>query len=130
MTAATAKPRVVHSEIVSNLDEATLTRVLRATTKAGLAIRNIEIESGVLNIWAAEKPTGDFLSITQACALGNFGRSKAYQLIADGTLRVRKSGGKTLVEKASVDEFLAKLPEGVSNGTHVKAKPARRRRRK
>lgn len=43
-------------------------------------------------------------------ALYGFQKTKAYELLRDGRIRAKKLGAKTLVEFASVDEYLATLP--------------------
>ncbi len=46
----------------------------------------------------------------QLRTVANLGRTKVYELIAEGKLRAVKAGSKTLVDAASVRRFLASLP--------------------
>lgn len=44
------------------------------------------------------------------CRYGKFGRTKAYELIAQQRIRAYKMGGKTLIDLDSIDEYHASLP--------------------
>lgn len=44
------------------------------------------------------------------CRYGKFGKTKAYQLIAEGRIKAYKMGGKTMIDLDSVDQFHASLP--------------------
>jgi excisionase family DNA binding protein len=44
------------------------------------------------------------------CRYGKFGKTKAYELIAHGTIRAYKMGGKTMIDLDSVDEYHTSLP--------------------
>lgn len=44
------------------------------------------------------------------CRYGKFGKTKAYELIAQQRIRAYKMGGKTMIDLDSVDEFHASLP--------------------
>ncbi len=44
------------------------------------------------------------------CRYGKFGKTKAYELIAQHRIRAYKMGGKTMIDLDSVDEFHASLP--------------------
>lgn len=50
------------------------------------------------------------LSISEACAMAGIGRTKIYQAIADGNLKARKCGKRTLVLRDDLRDFLASLP--------------------
>lgn len=50
------------------------------------------------------------LSIPDACRTLGIGKSKIYELIADGALTARKIGKKTLVPAADLERFAAGLP--------------------
>jgi excisionase family DNA binding protein len=50
------------------------------------------------------------LSPTEAGLVGGFGRSKVFQLIADGSLPAKKIGKKTIVLRADLMAFLENLP--------------------
>ena len=67
------------------------------------------------------KPTKLGYSVAEACDAIPCGRTKLYQLIADGRLEARKLDGKTIITRASVvrlheelpDAGLARPPKGV-----------------
>src|SRR6201988_3056056 len=44
------------------------------------------------------------------CRYGKFGKTKAYELIANERIRAYKMGGKTMIDLDSVDEYHASLP--------------------
>lgn len=44
------------------------------------------------------------------CRYGKFGKTKAYELIAEQRIKAYKLGGKTMIDLDSVDEFHASLP--------------------
>jgi excisionase family DNA binding protein len=44
------------------------------------------------------------------CRYGKFGKTKAYELIAQQRIRAYKMGGKTMIDLDSVDEYHASLP--------------------
>jgi excisionase family DNA binding protein len=44
------------------------------------------------------------------CRYGKFGKTKAYELIAQERIRAYKMGGKTMIDVDSVDEYHASLP--------------------
>lgn len=48
--------------------------------------------------------------IKATCARFGFGKTTAYDLLRDKKIRAKKLGAKTLIEFASVDEYLASLP--------------------
>jgi len=50
------------------------------------------------------------MSIKQFCQTYGLSRSSAYELLAAGKLKALKAGGKTLILKASADEWLTNLP--------------------
>jgi excisionase family DNA binding protein len=49
-------------------------------------------------------------SIAEACAAAGIGRTKLYQAIADGSLKARKLGKRTLILRDDLYQFLAALP--------------------
>lgn len=51
-----------------------------------------------------------FGDVKVTCARYGFGKTRAYELLRDKKIRARKLGSKTLIEFASVDEYLATLP--------------------
>jgi excisionase family DNA binding protein len=44
------------------------------------------------------------------CRYGKFGKTKAYELIAQERIRAYKMGRKTMIDLDSVDEYHASLP--------------------
>ena len=50
------------------------------------------------------------LSIAEACSVAGIGRTTIYQAIADGKLKARKCGKRTLVLRDDLRDFLASLP--------------------
>src|SRR4051812_29561206 len=44
------------------------------------------------------------------CRYGKFGKTKAYELIAQQRIRAYKMGGKTMIDLDSVDEYHTSLP--------------------
>ncbi len=51
-----------------------------------------------------------FLTINEAMEVGKIGRTKLYALLADGSLRARKSGRRTLIEAESLSRWASSLP--------------------
>jgi excisionase family DNA binding protein len=51
------------------------------------------------------------------CRYGKFGKTKAYELIAQARIRAYKMGGKTLIDLDSIDEYHASLPRLESRAT-------------
>jgi excisionase family DNA binding protein len=56
------------------------------------------------------------LSISEACAFAGIGRTKIYQAIADGSLKARKCGKRTLILRNDLQGFLANLPTVQADG--------------
>ena len=50
------------------------------------------------------------LSVSEACRVAGIGRTKIYEAIADGRLKARKFGKRTLILRADLQAFLASLP--------------------
>lgn len=48
--------------------------------------------------------------VKATCARYGWGKTTTYELLRDKKIRARKLGTKTLIEFASVDEYLASLP--------------------
>ena len=48
--------------------------------------------------------------IPEAVKLTGLSRSKLYELLAQGEIRARKSGGITLIERAELERYVAGLP--------------------
>ena len=48
--------------------------------------------------------------VKSTCARYGWGKTTTYELLRDKKIRARKLGAKTLIEFASVDEYLASLP--------------------
>ncbi|RHZ95365.1 helix-turn-helix domain-containing protein [Cereibacter sphaeroides] len=53
--------------------------------------------------------TSVFLTVTEACGLLRIGRSKLYQLIGAGSIKVTKIGRKTLVKRCDLDGYIERL---------------------
>jgi Helix-turn-helix domain len=62
-------------------------------------------------------------SISELCAIGNFGRTSAYSAIKTGALRAVKLGRRTVVLDEDLRAFLKNLPE-VTPKHSAKSKPA------
>ena len=58
----------------------------------------------------------------EGCRYGKFGKTKAYELIAQERIRAYKMGGKTLIDLDSIDEYHAVLPRVESRGMVVSSK--------
>ena len=50
------------------------------------------------------------LSVAEACAIAGIGRTKFYEAIANGSLRARKFGKRTIVLRSDLQDFLSELP--------------------
>lgn len=50
------------------------------------------------------------LSLAQAVRMAGLGKTSLYQAIADGRLKCRKMGRRTLVETAELKRFIQSLP--------------------
>jgi excisionase family DNA binding protein len=50
------------------------------------------------------------VELKEGCRYGKFGKTKAYELIAQQRIRAYKMGGKTMIDLDSVDEYHASLP--------------------
>ena len=59
------------------------------------------------NLKTAQAAHGD---IKATCARYGWGKTTTYELLREKKIRARKLGSKTLIEFASVDEYLASLP--------------------
>lgn len=49
-------------------------------------------------------------TITQACDASGIGRTRLYELVAEGQLQARRCGGRTLIPAASLTAYIAGLP--------------------
>lgn len=54
------------------------------------------------------------------CRYGKFGKTKAYELIAQERIRAYKMGGKTMIDLDSVDEYHASLPRVETRANQVR----------
>ena len=50
-------------------------------------------------------------SVADACRVSTLGRTRIYQLISEGRLRVRKIGKRTLIPADSLHALISGLPE-------------------
>ena len=57
-----------------------------------------------------ETPSATHGGIKTTCARYDCGKTLIYELLRDKKIRAKKLGAKTLIEFASVDEYLASLP--------------------
>ena len=64
---------------------------------------------GRINKLVREGLQAEGLSPTEAGLVGGFGRSKVFQLIADGSLPAKKIGKKTIILRADLMAFLENL---------------------
>jgi hypothetical protein len=71
-----------------------------------------EIVKHVCELWLTiTTQNGRILSsFKDGCRYGKFGKTKAYELIAQEQIRANKMGGKTLIDLDSIDEYHASLP--------------------
>jgi excisionase family DNA binding protein len=51
-----------------------------------------------------------YASINKACDILGFGRSKLYELAGEGSIRIVKVGGRSLVDVEAALGWMAKLP--------------------
>jgi excisionase family DNA binding protein len=58
------------------------------------------------------------VSITESCRLLGVGRTKLYELIASGELRIRKIGRKSLISMSDLERWAERLPTIDTNGDH------------
>ncbi|HCE21987.1 MAG TPA: DNA-binding protein [Hyphomonas sp.] len=52
-------------------------------------------------------------SVSDVIEMIGIGRTKFYQLVADGEIKTRKIGNRTLVLAADLDAWLAALPSSI-----------------
>jgi excisionase family DNA binding protein len=50
------------------------------------------------------------LSVVEACRVAGIGRTKIYEAIADGSLKARKFGKRTIILRSDLQHFLSALP--------------------
>lgn len=50
------------------------------------------------------------VELKDGCRYGKFGKTQAYELIAQERIRASKMGGKTLIDLESIGEYHASLP--------------------
>ncbi len=55
--------------------------------------------------------TPKLLVLKDACTYGGFGKKKAYRLIRAGKIDAYKMEGRVVVDRATVDRYLASLPK-------------------
>jgi excisionase family DNA binding protein len=59
------------------------------------------------------------VAFKDGCRYGKFGKTKAYELIAQERIRAYKMGGKTLIDLDSVDEYHGSLPRVESRASQA-----------
>jgi excisionase family DNA binding protein len=100
--------------------QADLARTLRAMRAAGIPVGSIEIDSdrhrvtvsaggSSARVGGVGAGTSGYMNMRDACQYGNFGRTRAYQLIAEGVLKAKKLGKRTLISRSSIDKMLSSL---------------------
>jgi hypothetical protein len=72
------------------------------------------------NLDAATAGWGDLKALLRRYP-GVFKRTRAYQLRAEGKLRTKKLGGRTIWEFASADELIESLPSDQEDSTDAPA---------
>ena len=50
------------------------------------------------------------ITMKSACVRGGFGKTRAYELINDGTLKAYKMGHTTMIDPDTIDAYHASLP--------------------
>ena len=50
------------------------------------------------------------LSVIEASRVAGLGRTKVYEAIAEGQLKARKFGNRTIILRSDLQQFLAALP--------------------
>jgi excisionase family DNA binding protein len=84
--------------------------------KCQLAQRSLDpIFAGIIEALARTMADSDsgkrrLVEFKEGCRYGKFGKTKAYELIAQQRIRAYKMGGKTMIDLNSVDEYHASLP--------------------
>lgn len=53
---------------------------------------------------------GELLPVDDAARETKMSRRKLYRLLSNGTIRARKHGGRTFIERTEIARFLASLP--------------------
>lgn len=56
------------------------------------------------------------LTVAECCRITAIGRTKFYELVANGEIPVRKLGKKTLVSTADLKQWAARLPMSEAKG--------------
>ena len=73
-------------------------------------VRDIAGEQRGLHMNTSDEFQREGLSIFEACFIAGLGRTKIYSAIADGGLRARKYGKRTIILRDDLRQFLAALP--------------------
>ncbi len=69
-----------------------------------------------------------YVPVSVACKSRHIGRTKLYELMADGKVRAILFGGKRLIDLTSIDELYAKAPSFLEERRHVAARRKRGQR--
>ena len=82
------------------------------TRPAGLGLTTAEMIDALARIIVNNDDSKQrrLVEFKHGCRYGKFGKTKAYELIAQQRIRAYKMGGKTMIDLDSVDEFHASLP--------------------
>jgi excisionase family DNA binding protein len=62
-----------------------------------------------------------YTTISHACEILGFGRSKLYELAADGSIRIVKVGGRSLVDIEAALAWMKTLPEAKISPVRAKS---------
>ncbi|WP_291364359.1 hypothetical protein [Acetobacter sp. UBA5411] len=52
-----------------------------------------------------------FMNISNTCKIYGIGRTYCYKLLAEGHIKAKKLGGRTLVSTDSANNYFSKLPD-------------------
>jgi hypothetical protein len=86
--------------------EAKIGRLAESVTKLATALTAVKSDRTVTETVT----TGPYLLFSDALRYAGFGKHKAYDLIREGKLVARKMGRRTVIERRSIDSYLASLP--------------------
>jgi excisionase family DNA binding protein len=83
---------------------------------------NIGAVAGTIPASGAEAHMDQLLyTIAQCCRMAAIGRTKFYELVANGEIPVRKIGKRTLVAASDLQNWVERLPGIESKGSHRQA---------
>jgi excisionase family DNA binding protein len=97
---------VRHCCLAAIQEAAELDTELKEATRASQS----PLKSGLGNECLFPSKRRRLVEFKDGCRYGKFGKTKAYELIAQERIRAYKMGGKTLIDLDSIDEYHASLP--------------------